>query len=107
MTARMKAFFIPSFKAGIFMTDGISDPYFEAQSKVKYNSDPHWTHLLDDLVDGNGPTGEVVSRPGPLSANTTVDERIASLEVWSEFYMTGAHDDRTILIVRPRGEKEL
>lgn len=102
-----KAFFVPSFKAAIFMTDGISDPYFEAHSKVKYDSDPHWTHLLDDLIRGDGPTGEEVSRPGPLSVNTKREEQLGSLERWSEFYMAGAHDDRTIVIVRPATAKEV
>lgn len=64
----------------ILMTDGVSDPRFETDNGLR--NDAKWTSLVNELS------------PILVEANHA-PERLAE---WLNFFSTGNHDDRTIVV---------
>jgi len=70
-----------NYKATILMTDGVSDPKFGTDNKLK---DPTlWQNLWDELES-------------ILSNKTEIQENLVN---WLDFYLPGEYDDRTISIL--------
>ena len=76
-------------EAVILMTDGISDPFFESERLL--HSGSQWLNFWNDLTL----CGEDHLELRRLS----VKENTEKLLKWLEFYKSGEHDDRTIIIM--------
>lgn len=87
---RFSARVVPDFAYLMMMSDGIYDAKFEttfnlAQPKM-------WKGLIDDL-EGNNPEGQQVNlQQGNQNVAT-------QLSAWMDFWSTGNHDDRTLVII--------
>jgi hypothetical protein len=84
---RLRYSIVPSFSYLALMTDGISDPKFDAETKLK--SPDAWRAFTADLMTGTD---------GAQLADMTDDQLLA----WMQFWSQGNHDDRTLLLFHPR-----
>jgi hypothetical protein len=84
---RLRYSIVPSFRYFALMTDGISDPKFDAEAKLK--SAEVWRTFTQDLRSAT-----------PFGALEDLDE--FRLLEWMNFWSPGNHDDRTLLIFQPR-----
>lgn len=75
---------IDSFKAIILMTDGVTDPKFETENNL--NSISRWDDLWADLAK---------TVPWEKRDNSVAD----SLLAWMDFWSSGNHDDRTMMVL--------
>jgi hypothetical protein len=80
---RVRHAWIDELTALVLMTDGISDPKFETESRLAANAD--WHALWAELEVAAG-----------LHA---VDANADKLLAWLDFWSSGNHDDRTIAII--------
>ena len=85
---RLKVRCIRDYKALLLMTDGVSDPFFDSEDLLLNNSkwDDFWKNLTE--IDSNH-----------IDLNKNVKENEALLLKWLNFYKTGHHDDRTIVVM--------
>ena len=77
------------------MTDGVSDPFFETDTKL--NSSTEWdSFVLSDADVDDGPRSlkEVLLNEG--------DDAADRLLKWLSFWSRGNHDDRTLAVLLPR-----
>lgn len=74
----------------VMMSDGVSDPFFETNEDL--SDVDQWKNFLKEL-----PT-----TPDDFSGSSDPESEANRLLDWLSFYRTGNHDDRTILILRPR-----
>jgi len=81
---RIRFDLLDSFKAVVLMTDGISDPKFETDNRLRQVD--AWDDLWHD-IDSAVCFGD---------RNDSVAERLLS---WMDFWSLGNHDDRTLLIL--------
>jgi hypothetical protein len=77
---------VPELTAVVAMTDGVSDPKFQAEKD--FFEAARWHELWDDLSAG------VRLEKGNAEAD-------AQLLEWLSFWSTGNHDDRTIALLLP------
>ncbi len=79
---RIRFDIVEDFTALILMTDGVSDPIFETDSKLKKIEewDRFWTELTENVTLSNADSEQ-------------------QLLNWLDFWSPGNHDDRTIAIV--------
>ena len=82
---RMNCRIVPDFTALFLMTDGVSDPKFETDAKLK--SYGKWNELWADLKEN----GVELTDDNEEAANQLVN--------WLDFWSPGNHDDRTIAIL--------
>ena len=83
---RLRYSIIPSFSYLALMTDGISDPKFDGETRLK--SPEAWAAFTADLQTSSG--------GAPLAETTE-----AQLLEWIQFWSKGNHDDRTLLLFHP------
>ncbi|MBQ9372613.1 MAG: protein phosphatase 2C domain-containing protein [Thermoguttaceae bacterium] len=100
---RVKVAFVEDFKALALMTDGLTDPFFPAESdlgKVEY-----WRQFWNETLQGKD---ERVHRfddndsqdfKGVLDKSRATEERAQSLLDGLMFKVKGNHDDRTIVLL--------
>jgi hypothetical protein len=81
---------IPDFSYLVLMTDGIYDPKFGVEANLEKVS--CWKELLEDLRGKN----ENKAAVGLHSDNSAI---AAELAAWMDFWSTGNHDDRTLMII--------
>jgi serine/threonine protein phosphatase PrpC len=91
--------FADDFESILMMTDGVSDAYFQSDNSLKSPESwkTFWNHVLkhgDDQDEQNKGCPEIFDPSQPL------DSKASSLRKWLDFWSTGNHDDRTILIVK-------
>ncbi|MBU1741375.1 MAG: hypothetical protein KKC37_07495, partial [Proteobacteria bacterium] len=72
------------------MSDGISDPWFESEASL--NSVAHWEQFTLEIA--------AVLDAGEASAGAEI------LNGWMDFWSTGNHDDRTLLLLQPWPRRE-
>lgn len=75
---------VDSFKAIILMTDGVTDPKFETENNL--NSITRWDDLWADLAK---------TVPWEKRDDSVAD----SLLAWMDFWSSGNHDDRTMMVL--------
>ncbi len=75
---------VDSFKAIILMTDGVTDPKFETENNL--NSIIRWDDLWADLAK---------AVPWEKRDGSVAD----SLLAWMDFWSSGNHDDRTMMVL--------
>lgn len=87
---RLQITLVPDFTALCLMTDGISDPKFQTDYNLRQV--PRWDTFWKDLGDG--------VQFGP-------DNNQQDLELleWLNFWSQGDHDDRTLVIMYPKGSE--
>ncbi|MDR1039958.1 MAG: protein phosphatase 2C domain-containing protein, partial [Deltaproteobacteria bacterium] len=87
--------FAEDFEALILATDGITNPFFPSEEKIK--SDAEWIKFWNVPLK-RGSNGN----PGcpELFDGSPVDVKGERLLDWLNFWVRGEHDDRTILIVK-------
>lgn len=81
---RLRFDVVEHFDALVLMTDGITDPKFESENKLK--SPDKWDEMMDDLYATVG-----------LDGHPEVESE--KLLQWLDFWSPGNHDDRTIAIL--------
>lgn len=89
-SSRFSARIVSDFSYLMMMTDGIYDAKFETTFKLAQPA--MWNHLIADL-EGNNPEGyrvDLKEGNGDLGA---------ALSQWMDFWSTGNHDDRTLVII--------
>lgn len=80
----------------VLMSDGVSDPFFETDSKLK--SSEEWNKFVmsdADVDDGAKSLREIFKVP-------QVKDKSEQLMEWLGFWSKGNHDDRTILVMMDR-----
>jgi hypothetical protein len=87
VSRRLRYSIVPSFSYFALMTDGISDPKFDAETKLR--SAEMWRTFTADLA--------TATQGAPLSDMTETQ-----LLDWLQFWSPGNHDDRTLLLFHPR-----
>jgi serine/threonine protein phosphatase PrpC len=87
---RFSARIVPDFSYLMMMSDGIYDAKFETTFKL---AQPEmWNRLIADL-EGDNPEGHQLNLQ---EGNQNV---AAALSQWMDFWSTGNHDDRTLVII--------
>lgn len=81
-SALMQVFSSPVFVPCLLMTDGVSDAFFDSDNSL--NSPSAWQVLWQELAKNHA----------------LEDDK--KLLAWLDFWSTGNHDDRTIIIVEPK-----
>lgn len=94
---RLRFTFCKDFETLLLVTDGITDPFFPSESAVADGG--KWLHFYDETLQ----TGDDAN-PGckRLDDSRPPAEKAESLLEWLNFWSKGNHDDRTILVVRPK-----
>ena len=88
-----------SFNALLLVTDGITDPFFPSESAV---ADGHsWVEFYEEKLR-NGCEEEPNGCPSLANSDVTPQKKSEDLLNWLNFWSKGNHDDRTILIVKPK-----
>lgn len=85
---RMRLYFVEDFRALTLMTDGLTDPYFPAENNIA------------DYGCWEGFFNETFSKEfsGVDDLSLSVEERGSKLLAGLGFFVSGNHDDRTILL---------
>jgi serine/threonine protein phosphatase PrpC len=100
---RVKVAFVEDFKALALMTDGLTDPFFPAESDLGKNE--YWRTFWNETLQGKD---ERVYRFEPndsqdfigvLDKTRTAEDRAQSLLDGLMFKVKGNHDDRTIALL--------
>ncbi|MDR2349479.1 MAG: protein phosphatase 2C domain-containing protein [Deltaproteobacteria bacterium] len=93
---RTDYFVVDDFEALIMATDGITDPFFESDNALK--SYAEWERFYETVLKRGFEDNK--GCPELFSDETSPDEKSRSLLEWTNFYIKGHHDDRTILIIK-------
>ncbi|MDR3233050.1 MAG: protein phosphatase 2C domain-containing protein [Planctomycetaceae bacterium] len=99
--SRCRFSFCDSFEAMIFMTDGVSDPFFPSDAAV-VRDEQCWLMFYEERLR-NGCKDGVEAKPCPevFDAQLTPQAKSEALLKWLiDIYARANRDDRTILIVR-------
>ena len=101
VAARVQLNFFDDFQALVLMTDGISDPFFPAETN--FTDKNKWKFFWDEILPKEFPNA--------LDASKTPEERADALLKGMSFFRDGNHDDRTLLLVvndrfEPKPEEE-
>jgi serine/threonine protein phosphatase PrpC len=88
MLRRVEYRVAPDFCAVLLMTDGISDPKFGTD--IMLQSRERWEQLWSELTTEAGLTS---GEPG-------AEQRLLE---WMDFWSSGEHDDRTLVVIRSAG----
>ena len=96
---RVRFSFCDTFEALLVVTDGITDPFFPSESAV---ADGHrWLEFYEEKLQK-----ECEEEPNGcrslLDSAQTAQKKSEDLLEWLNFWSKGNHDDRTMLIVKPR-----
>lgn len=89
---RLRFAVVPDFTAVVLMSDGVSDPMFETDSRL--NDPAEWQKFWTRLTDGF-PEDEI---PG-VDLRDNDPECARQLLDWLDFWSKGNHDDRTLVIL--------
>ncbi|MDR2170021.1 MAG: protein phosphatase 2C domain-containing protein [Planctomycetaceae bacterium] len=94
---RLRFTFCETFGAMLFVTDGITDPFFPSEAAVADGK--RWIDFYENKLKSGceeEPTG------CPILFNETIEpqKKAEALLKWLDFWSKGNHDDRTILIVK-------
>ena len=96
---RLRFTFCDSFEVMLLVTDGITDPFFPSEAAVL--DAPRWV----EFYEGKLKTGCAEEPNGCKEIfDNALDplKKSEALLKWLGFWSKGNHDDRTILIVRPK-----
>ena len=95
---RLRFTFCETFEAMLFLTDGVTAPFFVSENDILDES--CWLHFYDRLLKcGNE------GNPGCPQIDDPALSPLAKAELllhWLDFWSKGHHDDRTALIVLPQ-----
>ncbi|MDR1480327.1 MAG: protein phosphatase 2C domain-containing protein [Planctomycetaceae bacterium] len=94
---RLRFSFCETFESMIFVTDGITDPFFPSESAV--GDGQRWIEFYEQKLK-NGCEEEPNGCPELFDKTKTPQQKSESLLRWLDFWSKGNHDDRTILIVK-------
>jgi len=85
----------------LFVTDGITDPFFPSDADVEDGT--CWLNFYKNTLPkgSQAPAPDAVPVP-ELFENIEPQKKAEALLNWLSFWSVGNHDDRTILIVKPR-----
>ncbi|MDR1486115.1 MAG: protein phosphatase 2C domain-containing protein [Planctomycetaceae bacterium] len=98
---RLRFSFCETFESMIFVTDGITDPFFPSEAAV---ADEHrWLEFYEQKLK-NGCDEEPNGCPALFDKTKTAQQKSEDLLQWLDFWSKGNHDDRTILIVKNKEE---
>jgi hypothetical protein len=96
---RLRFSFCETFGAMIFVTDGITDPFFPSESAV--GDEKRWLEFYEQkLRNGCKEEPNAAGCQELFDKTKTPQEKSQSLLNWLDFWSKGNHDDRTILIVK-------
>lgn len=98
---RLRFSFCEKIDAMLLVTDGITDPFFPSEAAV--GDAKRWEKFYHDKLK-NGCEEERNGCPILADATATPQQKAESLRTWLDFWSKGNHDDRTILIVKPRND---
>lgn len=96
---------LDDFTALFMMTDGITDPFFEAE--IDLEKFDVWDKFINETLVKGLPDNKEQIHPGPRIIGDGIpsdnkawaDDKARALLEWMRFYVDGHHDDRTMLIV--------
>ncbi|MDR1962701.1 MAG: protein phosphatase 2C domain-containing protein [Planctomycetaceae bacterium] len=94
---RLRFSFCESFESMLFVTDGITDPFFPSESAVADES--RWLDFYERKLK-NGCEEEPNGCPALFDETKSPQEKADALLQWLDFWSKGNHDDRTILVVK-------
>jgi serine/threonine protein phosphatase PrpC len=97
---RLRFSFCDSFVAMLFVTDGITDPFFPSDAAV--GEGKRWLDFYENILPNGSKAPEAVALKELFDAAKNPQEKADALLNWLNFWSVGNHDDRTILIVKPR-----
>jgi hypothetical protein len=86
MARRLHFHVVPRFDAIASMTDGVSDPFFETDRRLR--SMEGWDRFFEDLHAEVDVAGDL-------------ERQAEALLEWLSFFKPGEHDDRTLVLVEP------
>ena len=96
---RLRFTFCDFFEALLLVTDGITDPFFPSESAVA--DEKRWLEFYEQKLKLGCP--EEPNGCNVLDdASKSPKEKSESLLKWLDFWSKGNHDDRTVLIVKPK-----
>ncbi len=96
---RLRFSFCEKIEAMLLVTDGITDPFFPSEAAV--GDAKRWDEFYNVKLK-SGCEEEPGGCPILGSAAASPQEKADSLLRWLGFWSKGNHDDRTVLIVKPR-----
>ena len=96
---RLRFSFCDSFESLLLVTDGITDPFFP--SEVAVLDEQRWLEFYETKLK-EGCVEEPNGCPEVFDENKSSEEKSRVLLKWLDFWSKGNHDDRTILIVKPK-----
>lgn len=96
---RLRFSFCDKIEAMLLVTDGITDPFFPSESAVCNRE--LWKEFYEQKLK-HGCVEEPNGCPILDDSVTSPQEKAVALLKWLEFWSKGNHDDRTVLIVKPR-----
>ncbi|MDR1485567.1 MAG: protein phosphatase 2C domain-containing protein [Planctomycetaceae bacterium] len=94
---RLRFTLCETFDAMIFVTDGITDPFFPSESAVVDGK--RWLEFFDVSLK-SGCVEEPDGCPELFDETKEPQQKAEALLKWLDFWSKGNHDDRTILIVK-------
>ena len=96
---RVRFSFCDTFEALLLATDGITDPFFPSEAAV---ADGHrWLEFYTKKLK-EGCDEEPNGCPSIFDPQQTPQKKSEDLLQWLNFWSKGNHDDRTLLIVKPK-----
>ncbi|MDR1140837.1 MAG: protein phosphatase 2C domain-containing protein, partial [Planctomycetaceae bacterium] len=96
---RLRFSFCETFETMLFVTDGITDPFFPSEAAVA--DEQRWLEFYEQKLK-NGCEEEPNGCPALFDATKTPQQKADALLHWLDFWSKGNHDDRTILIVKDK-----
>lgn len=97
--SRLRFSFCDTFEALLLVTDGITDPFFPSEAAVA--DEPRWLEFYEEKLK-SGCEEEPSGCKILFDPTKPASDKSAALLEWLNFWSKGNHDDRTILIVKPK-----
>lgn len=94
---RLRFAFCETFDAMLFVTDGITDPFFPSETAVA--DEQRWLEFYEQKLK-SGCEEEPHGCPDLFDKTKEPQQKSESLLKWLDFWSKGNHDDRTILVVK-------